>query len=419
MAKHLTLDDRENIQSGLNEGRSLRSIAKELQRAISVISREVRTHRSELNTHVYGRVPNRCIHRKECSRYGLCIDKPNCTRNCAACKVCNSVCPEFAEELCSRLIMPPYVCNGCINRLSCVLRKQEYKASVAQKQYKQLLHDARFGFNMDEGEFDELDSFVSPLMRQGQSVSHIVMTQKTRLNRSASTLYRMLHSGILSARPIDAPRICRLHVRSSLPNPVKVDKACRIGRSLDDFKAFISANPDVPIVEMDSVIGRLHGKVLMTLHLLSFDFMLAILRDRNTSASVTAAMSHLRNILSPELFFRMFPVLLTDNGTEFSDPTAIEFPCGSLQHTRVFYCDPNASFQKPHVELNHTHLRRCLPKGTSFDSLTQDDISLMMSHINSYVRKKFMGQSPSQLFVNAFGEETLHLLGQTLIPPEK
>lgn len=149
MAKHLTLDDREIIQSGLNEGRSLRSIAKELQRAISVISREVRTHRSELNTRVYGRVPNRCIHRKECGRYGLCIDKPNCTRNCAACKVCNSVCPKFAEELCPRLIKPPYVCNGCINRLSCVLRKQEYKPSVAQKQYKQLLHDARFGFNMD------------------------------------------------------------------------------------------------------------------------------------------------------------------------------------------------------------------------------------------------------------------------------
>lgn len=53
-----------------------------------------------------------------------------------------------------------------------------------------------------------------------------------------------------------------------------------------------------------------------------------------------------------------------------------------------YYCDPYSSYQKPNVELNHEFIRKILPKRKSFDELEQSDISLMMSHINSYSREK-------------------------------
>ncbi len=418
MGTHLTLGDRTTIQQGLLSSQSLRQIASELGRALSVVSREVKRHRNVLDKSAYGRVPNRCIHRNDCQRYAVCLDKPDCTRRCAICRHCNIKCPDYVELHCPRLNNPPYACNGCQDKPSCVLRKLVYDAKTAQNTYETLLSSSRSGLNMTEEELSALDLFVSPLLRKGQSIHHIVMTQRDALIRSPRTLYRLVHASALSARPIDMPRVCRLKPRKAPPNPLKVDKACRTGRSFADYHTFISEHPDLPVVQMDSVTGRIGGKVLLTMHLMSFDFMLAILRDQNTARSVTTSLSLLREKLSPSLFTKLFPILLTDNGSEFSDPSAIEFLDDTNLASRVFFCDPLAAYQKPNVELSHEFIRRFFPKGSSFDSLMQGDVSLMMSHINSYARAKFGGLSPSQLLIQAYGVDTLRLLGQDLILPE-
>ncbi len=62
-----------------------------------------------------------------------------------------------------------------------------------------------------------------------------------------------------------------------------------------------------------------------------------------------------------EAFARLFPVILTDNGSEFSNPAAIESDDdGRL--TSVFYCKAYASYQKPHVERNHEFIRTLIPE---------------------------------------------------------
>lgn len=292
-----------------------------------------------------------------------------------------------------------------------------YSAQDAQKAYGELLVNARSGLNITTDELSSLDAVVSPLLKNGQSIYHISVTHHDALIRSSRSLYRFVHAGLFSARPIDMPRMCRLKPRRSGTPTLKVDKACRRGRTYSDFNAYVAAHPDCSIVQMDSVIGTIGGKVLLTLHLTAFDLMIAILRDANTSRSVTQALFDLRDAISPALFVKLFPILLTDNGSEFSNPSAIEFPAPDGSFSRVFYCDPQASYQKPNVELNHSFIRRFLPQGSSFDSLTQHDVSLMMSHINSYGRRKFGGLSPAALLVNAFGTDTLRLLGQELIPP--
>lgn len=118
-------------------------------------------------------------------------------------------------------------------------------------------------------------------------------------------------------------------------------------------------------------------------------------------------------------FCTLFPALLGDNGSEFSNPTAIEFDNEGNLRTKVFYCDPRASFQKPNVELNHEFIRKVLPKGSSFDNLEQGDINLMMSHINSYSRAKLNDKSPHKLFNFLYGQGILEKLGLKIIPPNE
>ena len=110
-------------------------------------------------------------------------------------------------------------------------------------------------------------------------------------------------------------------------------------------------------------------------------------------------------------FKRLFEVILTDNGTEFSDPDSIEFDMKSGEKlVNLFYCDPNCSWQKGSIEKNHEYIRYILPKGTSFAGLTQDDCNLIASHINSVPRLSLNNISPYEASINFIGKENLDKL---------
>ena len=99
-------------------------------------------------------------------------------------------------------------------------------------------------------------------------------------------------------------------------------------------------------------------------------------------------------------------------GTGASNPVEIEFDIKTGEkRTQVYYCHPSSPHEKGSCEVNHELLRRILPKGTSFEDLTQKDINLIMSHINSYKRKKLNNKSPHFMFSTIYGKETIDKLG--------
>ena len=146
--------------------------------------------------------------------------------------------------------------------------------------------------------------------------------------------------------------------------------------------------------------------------------MLAFLRNRNDSQSVIDAFNFLYSLLGHQIFSELFPVIIADNGSEFSNPTAIEFAPDGSRRTRLFYCDPMSPYQKPRVEQNHSLIRRILPKGSSFDSLTQPDIDLILSHVNSAKRLALNGKSPFDAFSLLYGEHILNLFPYKRIDPK-
>lgn len=332
------------------------------------------------------------------------------------------MCPDYIEERCSLLLQSPYVCNGCNFLSSCVLMKKFYKPSVAQKDYREMLHSAREGYNMTTLELRNIDNVVSPLIRQGQSIHHIAVHAGDHLTVSESTVARLIRDKMLSVTVLDQPRVCKLKPRKSKPKQKKVDRACRVGRNYQDYKAFMAEHPELQAVQMDSVIGTVGGKTLLTLIFPKSELMLAFLCDFHTVACVQAWFEKLYQTLGDD-FRVIFPVILTDNGSEFSNPAAIETAPDASPRTRVFYCDPMASWQKPQVERNHEFIRLILPKGSSFDKLSQSDIGRVMSHINSYSRPSLGDKSPFQTFAFLHGQKLLdkllRLSCQTFIQPDK
>jgi transposase, IS30 family len=414
--KHLTESDRYQIEHFLDDAYSFKSIGRELNRDCTTIAKEVRKHIILKKTGSYGKAFNNCLHRNDCKHSRLC-DSPTCrNRYCRFCSKCTSICPDFEEEKCKKLLKPPYVCNGCKDLRNCRLEKTVYSALSAQKQYETLRSEARSGITIDESEVKRLDDFISPLIKKGQSIHHICSNNADTLMCSEKTIYNYIDLSLFSARNIDLPRKVRYRPRKKSADSFKVDKKCRIARTYEDFGKYMSENLDTPVVEMDSVEGVKGGKVLLTIHFVEPQFMLAFLRDANTSRSVIDIFEELYRKLNPDAFKRLFQILLGDNGSEFSNPSAIEFDSQGNRRTRIFYCDPSAPYQKGAAENNHELIRRVVPKGHSFNNYNQDDINKMMNHINSYARKKLNDQTPYQAFSFFHGTDILKKLGAVPIP---
>ena len=381
---HLTLDNRIDIQQMLRDGFNFKIIANSLKKDPSTISKEVRKH----------------IFLKE-----------------STCTVKDKHGKEI-KEICIKLTKPPYVCNACKKRTYCHMEKHLYDGKYAQNEYEKLLKESREGIPLTKESFYEVDKIISEGVRKGQHIYHIVQTND--INVSLSTVYRHLDKGYLSISPLDLPRKVKFKPRNK-NNVTYVPNRVRVGRTYDDFLKFIKIHDISNWVEMDTVIGSQGGKVIMTWDFTFCNFMVGFLLDSKTASNVASAFFDIKSSFNENdiAFPDIVPLVLTDNGGEFSNADAIEQNLKGDKETSLFFCHPMKSCDKPYVEKNHTLFRDICPKGTSFDNFTQDTVDLIFSHVNSVARKKLNGKTPYELFDFTFGEKITSLFGIKKIPPRE
>ena len=371
--KHLTLSDRNDIQLGLERGETFKAIGQSILKDPTTVSKEVKRNRQV--------------------RESTCHNRP-----------------------CPLLDKATFVCNGCPKRRqNCGYKKIFYLAKQAQKQYEQTLVESREGTPLNSKTFWNMDKIISDGVKKGQHIYHILKTHN--LDVSSSTVYRHIRKGYLSIAPIDLARAVKFKERrkSKLPS---IPKEAKKGRSYEDFQNYLALKQLDSWLEMDTVLGRMGGKVLLTFNLSFCNFIFARLLDNKTALEVTKHLYDIKNTLhqADKDFFQLFPVILTDNGGEFARVDDIEMDVRG--ESKLFFCDPNRSDQKGRIEKNHTLIRDILPKGTSFDNLTQEDINLVCSHVNSVKRAALNGKSAYELFAFTYGEEIPKLLGISKIPAE-
>jgi len=373
--KHLTLDERIEIQDCLYKGMTFKAIAKRIGKDPTTVSKEVKKH---IQT-------NKSLH---------CTDE---------------------TAVCSSLLKAPFVCNPCQKRRTCRLTKRLYVAKVAQAEYEELLTESRSGVPLGKEEFYEVDRIVSSGVKRGQHLYHILQTNQLAVSKS--TVYRHLKKGYLSVSPVDFPRVVKFKPRRARHSEY-VPKALKVERTYDDSLAYLDESEATSWVEMDTLIGRIGGKVILTFDFTFCNFMFGILLENKSSHEVLEKIIELKSKLAAKdiSFGDIISVVLTDNGGEFSNVFAIENNAESTKETSLFFCNPYKSTQKPWVEKNHTLFRDIVSKGESFDNFTQETVNLIFSHINSVKRKIYNGKTPFELFSFTYGATTTSILEVENIP---
>lgn len=376
--KHLTPEDRRQIEECLGKCMTFKAIARLIEKNPTTVSYEVKHHRQEL-------------------------------RNAYS----------TLSEPCPQLLKAPFVCNGCKKRhsASCHFIRFLYRAVPAQKEYKALLSDAREGIPLNKKEFYENDRIISEGLKKGQHLYHI-LASSPQIRCSKSTVYRHFHKGYFSASLLDLPRALKFKPRKQKKSD-SIPKGLRSGRSFSDFCSFLQDNRLERHTELDTLIGRPGGKVILTIHFTSCNFMAGLLLPDKSALSAASAFRALKDRLRSRGFSiaALFDVFLTDNGGEFADVSSFEDDANGFREISMFFCDPMSPSQKPQIEKNHTLFRDIVPKGSSFEDFSQDTVNRIFSHVNAVSRAIYSGKSAYDMFCFLYSQELASLLGISYVKP--
>lgn len=387
---HMTLDDRKKIQDGLENGLSRTEIAKIINKDISTVAKEIKNRRKLKPRNLFNN-PITCTKFKEC-------------------RICHGKCSEYEEIKCLRRDRNVGVCNLCPKINNCRLDKYFYYAKQAHENYLYTLKDSREGVNLNTKEMLNIVSVIKPLLKKGQSVYQILKNHP-EINLCTKSLYTYIESGIFQDYGINNFSLRRqvsMKERKKLKKrkePVNYE-----GRRYSDYLEFVEKNPTIPTTQMDTLYNQQDGPYIQTFIFQHTNLMIGFLHTEKTSESMASTLDDLQVTLEND-YYKLFSLLLTDRGSEFEKYELFEVntETGEIR-SNIFYCDPQTPSQKPHVENNHNYVRNIIPNGKSLKNLTQEDLNLMFSHINSAPRASLNGKTPYEAFEFLYGNEILKKL---------
>ena len=387
----------------LNQRHRKFEIANELDKSQSTIAREINKHKK-----VKPANPFRKDNMYNCKFF-------------INCKVCTSKCKIFQPISCKERDRNIGACNNCDKLKSCKLDKYFYIAEQAQKDYEYTLKDARLGVNLNTSELVELAHIICPLIKKGQSI-YTILTNHPEIDVCEKTIYNYIEMGLFADWGVTNLTLKRKVKRKVSKKKLKKRKepANYEGRTYTDYLDFKKLHPDIPTTEMDTVYNNQSGPYIQTFIFENTSFMIGILHKNKTATSMSNTLNSFQDKLSDKEFKKLFSLLLTDRGSEFAKPQLFEINTitGEIR-SNIFYCDPQQSSQKPHVENNHNFIREILPNGQSWCNLTQDNVNLIFSHINSTPRESLGDKTPYEVFTFIYGKNVANKLGIQKIPKDE
>jgi len=388
---HLTLEERKIIQKGIESRSNKVSIAKTIGKDPTTIAKEIRKHREFRTRNTYN-YPTICIYRKECG-------------------YCKKECDRYEEPKCNQRDRSPGACNKCPKTLSCHLDKYFYNAIPAHEAYLYELKDSREGINLTTKERDIIGNILKPLLDKKQSVYQI-LNNHPEIKQCEKTIYNYIESDVFKTNGID---LFSLKERLQRKAPKKKYKKRKepinfSGRKYDDYLKFMEENPSCNVIQMDTVYNNPSGPYIQTLKFKKEDIQIGYLYKEKDNESMSSTFDALETLFGIKWFRKNMPVILTDRGAEFEKWWMYEFNKNKQPRCKIFYCDPMQSSQKAECECNHNYVRDIIPNEMNLSNLTQEDMEIVFSHINSSPRESLNGKTPYELAEFIHGKEMLDKL---------
>jgi len=390
--KHLSLDERKIIQKGIENRCNKVDIARTIGKDPTTVAKEIRKHREfkPRNVRLY---PNICIHRKEC---GTCFKK----------------CELYKEPICKLRDRSPGACNKCPKISNCHLDKYFYYATKSNQEYLDELIDSRTGINLTISEKKQIGQIMAPLLKQGQSV-YQVLSSHPEITQCEKTIYNYIEIGVFKDEGIDVfslkEQVSRKHFKDKYKKRKNI--ANYDGRKYNDYLKFKESNPNTPTIQMDTVYNNKSGPYIQTFLFEKTMFMFGLIHQEKTSLSMANGLEKIEDNLGHDLYRIHFSLILTDRGVEFEKNELFEFNIKTGEfRTNIFYCDPMQSSQKSKIENNHNYVRDIITNELDISNITQQDLNLIFSHINSTPRESLNGKTPYELQEFLYGKEIIEKL---------
>lgn len=160
--------------------------------------------------------------------------------------------------------------------------------------------------------------------------------------------------------------------------------------SIDHRPSIVEERSRIGDWEVDTVIGRQGGAVLVTLAERKTRFSVIALAPDKRAESVKQAL--VQSLLP---YQDQVHTLTCDNGKEF----ALHQEFANALQADCFFAHPYHAWERGLNENTNGLIRQYLPKGASFDTLDTQDVKAIMEKLNTRPRKSLGFKTPKELFL--------------------
>jgi len=366
--KHLNLENRKTISSGIAHNYKLIEISNLVCRDPRAISKEVKRNKISANG----------------------IDEP------------------YSE--CVKLKRWPYVCTSKCNLKyqKCPYNKLKYDAKKADEMAKEKLINSRKGIDVSEEEFSKLDKVIKNGVDDNKSIYQITIENKDSINKSVTTLYRYINKGYLTTRRIDLPYAVKYKKRNyNKKYEYSDNKIDRSNHTYLDYLAFMHKHPGINVWQLDFLGAiKTDSKNILSFILPNVHFTILDIINNPNSELVVKFFDDLEKIIGTQAFIDLIPVILTDRDPCFSDIDGICFSkITGEERCKLFFCDSYTSNQKPNVENINKQIRKFFPKGKSIQQHTKETVRKNNIILLNTPIRSLDGYTPQEAFKTVYGED--------------
>jgi IS30 family transposase len=164
-------------------------------------------------------------------------------------------------------------------------------------------------------------------------------------------------------------------------------------RAIAERPAIVETRRRVGHWEGDTLIGKGRKQAIVSLVERKSGYCLLAHVTHKTSEAVSASIIRLLKPVKARV-----STLTFDNGLEFAQHADIDQALGST----AYFADPYASWQRGTNENTNGLVRQYLPKSRTFDTVTQEEIAMIMHRLNHRPRKRLGWKTPHQVFMQSF-----------------
>jgi IS30 family transposase len=214
------------------------------------------------------------------------------------------------------------------------------------------------------------------------------LTYKKRFSISPEWIYQYIYEDKHQGGDLHTHLRCKKKNRRKYGGSRKINNI-RNRVSIEERPKIVDSRRRYGDWEVDTVIGRQGGKVLVTL--VERKSKLSII-GLSLSKKAHAVKEVIINLLAS--FSSYVHTLTYDNGPEFAQHEAID----KTLKSQGYFAHPFCSGERGLSENTNGLIRQYLPKQSSFDETPQADIQFIMERLNNRPRKALNGRTPNEVF---------------------